>query len=170
MREKGLQLLLDIFKEYEQAYTISKEIEQAIYNQTKEQISKQTSKDLVLEKSNLFKNKYKRYLFKIISNLRLNNNKELVWNMIEAGEISPEEILTMQPQKLDPERWEKEKLKITKNITFTQPKLEMMNDGLHKCYKCKSIKTTYYQLQTRSSDEPMTNFITCHNCDNKWKY
>lgn len=26
--------------------------------------------------------------------------------------------------------------------------------GLHKCGRCKSNKTTYYQLQTRSADEP----------------
>ena len=30
-------------------------------------------------------------------------------------------------------------------------------------------KCTYYQLQTRSADEPMTTFITCLNCNNKWK-
>ena len=28
---------------------------------------------------------------------------------------------------------------------------------------------TYYQLQTRSVDEPMTTFITCLNCGFKWK-
>ena len=27
--------------------------------------------------------------------------------------------------------------------------------GLFKCGKCKSTKTTYYQMQTRSADEPM---------------
>ena len=41
--------------------------------------------------------------------------------------------------------------------------------GLFKCGKCKSTKTTYYQMQTRSADEPMTSFITCVNCGNKWK-
>jgi transcription elongation factor S-II len=29
---------------------------------------------------------------------------------------------------------------------------------------------TYYQLQTRSADEPMTTFVTCVNCDNRWKF
>ena len=27
-------------------------------------------------------------------------------------------------------------------------------EGLFKCGKCKSTKTTYYQMQTRSADEP----------------
>ena len=29
------------------------------------------------------------------------------------------------------------------------------------CNKCKNNKTTYFQMQTRSSDEPMTTFVTC---------
>lgn len=36
------------------------------------------------------------------------------------------------------------------------------------CGKCKNRKTTYYQLQTRSADEPMTTFVTCTVCGNRW--
>jgi DNA-directed RNA polymerase subunit M/transcription elongation factor TFIIS len=32
-------------------------------------------------------------------------------------------------------------------------------EGLFKCGKCKSTKTTYYQMQTRSADEPMVRFV-----------
>jgi transcription elongation factor S-II len=45
-----------------------------------------------------------------------------------------------------------------------------LEDGFFQCKRCKSYKTSYYSLQTRSSDEPMTNFITCHNCNNRWKF
>ena len=62
--------------------------------------------------------------------------------------------------------------------------------GLFKCGKCKSVKTTYYQMQTRSADEPMvstpaawfllltllltalssqTTYVTCTNCSHRWK-
>tara|TARA_Y100000389_G_scaffold204108_1_gene255044 strand:+ start:4551 stop:5066 length:516 start_codon:yes stop_codon:yes gene_type:complete len=41
--------------------------------------------------------------------------------------------------------------------------------GAFKCGKCKKWKTTYYELQTRSADEPMTIFITCHVCNSTWK-
>lgn len=59
--------------------------------------------------------------------------------------------------------------------------------GLHKCGKCKSNKTTYYQLQTRSADEPknhgfkskllkviaseilMKNFATLLNCGKSFR-
>ncbi len=65
-------------------------------------------------------------------------------------------------------------------------------EGLFKCRKCKSTKTDYYQMQTRSADEPMvrfllilfislfqisdtfcpllqTTYVTCKNCGHKWK-
>jgi len=38
------------------------------------------------------------------------------------------------------------------------------------CGKCKKNKTTYYQMQTRSADEPMTTFVICLNCKNRWKF
>ena len=37
------------------------------------------------------------------------------------------------------------------------------------CKRCKSKKCTYYEMQTRSADEPVTVFITCLDCDKKWK-
>ena len=42
-------------------------------------------------------------------------------------------------------------------------------EGLFKCGKCKSTKTTYYQMQTRSADEPITTYVTCKGCGNRWK-
>jgi len=32
-------------------------------------------------------------------------------------------------------------------------------EGLFKCRRCKSTKTTYYQMQTRSADEPMVRSL-----------
>ncbi|GIX64206.1 transcription elongation factor S-II, putative [Babesia caballi] len=42
--------------------------------------------------------------------------------------------------------------------------------GQFKCFKCNSSDTVYYQMQTRSSDEPMTTFVTCLQCSNRWKF
>ncbi|EGG25231.1 RNA polymerase II elongation factor [Cavenderia fasciculata] len=39
-----------------------------------------------------------------------------------------------------------------------------------QCGKCKQRKCTYFQLQTRSADEPLTTFVTCVNCNNRWKF
>lgn len=43
-------------------------------------------------------------------------------------------------------------------------------EGQFMCFKCGSKKCTYYQLQTRSADEPMTTFVTCSQCFNRWKF
>ena len=37
------------------------------------------------------------------------------------------------------------------------------------CRKCKSKRCTYYELQTRSADEPATIFVTCLDCGKNWK-
>lgn len=42
-------------------------------------------------------------------------------------------------------------------------------EGFFTCNRCKKNKTTYYQLQTRSADEPMTTFVSCLNCGKNWK-
>ena len=41
--------------------------------------------------------------------------------------------------------------------------------ALFKCGKCGKRRTTYTQLQTRSADEPMTTFVLCLECGNRWK-
>ena len=59
----------------------------------------------------------------------------------------------------------------TKELAMEAKKAAENEDyvGQFKCGKCKSVKTTYYQLQTRSADEPMTTYVTCLGCNNRWK-
>ena len=54
------------------------------------------------------------------------------------------------------------------NDRFVNP--PEVKQGIYKCKKCGSKKTWSYQLQTRSADEGFTNFVTCSNCGNKWKF
>lgn len=42
--------------------------------------------------------------------------------------------------------------------------------NMFRCHKCKKRECTYYQLQTRSADEPMTTFVQCTNCNNRWRF
>lgn len=44
-----------------------------------------------------------------------------------------------------------------------------VHKGTFQCKVCKSWNTTYTQKQTRSADEPMTTFVLCVDCDNRWK-
>ena len=48
------------------------------------------------------------------------------------------------------------------------PQIDANTDNF-TCGKCKSKRCSYYQLQTRSADEPMTTFVTCIDCGNRWK-
>jgi transcription elongation factor S-II len=38
-----------------------------------------------------------------------------------------------------------------------------------KCGRCYKRQCTYYEMQTRSADEPMTIFIRCLNCGKQWR-
>lgn len=46
-----------------------------------------------------------------------------------------------------------------------------MMEGMYTCPnpKCKSKKTQSWDKQTRSSDEPMTTFIQCTECNYQWR-
>lgn len=38
-----------------------------------------------------------------------------------------------------------------------------------RCGRCGKNDTAFHQMQTRSADEPMTTFVTCLNCDHRWR-
>ena len=42
-------------------------------------------------------------------------------------------------------------------------------NNMYKCRKCGSYKTSFTQLQTRSSDEPMTVYVTCGICTFRYR-
>ena len=78
-------------------------------------------------------------------------------------ELSPHEIFPELRQPLIDKKLNKE----LKNFLWDQ---EMSSGtGMFKCIRCNSSRTSYYSMQTRSADEPMTNFIKCHACDKHWK-
>ena len=108
------------------------------------------------------------YLDKLKMILCFIKNKENVTQILKR-EINCGEIAFKQYNELYPSKWEKlleEKKLRLENKYF--PKIEASTD-IFTCRKCKSNKCTYYQLQTRSADEPMTTFVTCIECGNRWK-
>ena len=86
-----------------------------------------------------------------------------------SQEIKPHEVGGLTHQDMAPAKWQKliNEKKIRDENKYA-PKLEASTDNF-TCRKCKSKKCSYYQLQTRSADEPMTTFVTCLDCGSRWK-
>lgn len=70
------------------------------------------------------------------------------------------------PQDINPENWKNE---VAEEENKSNYRNMVVTTDVYYCVRCKQRKTTYYQMQTRSADEPMTTFITCINCGHKWK-
>jgi len=107
-----------------------------------------------------------RSLYNNIKRKGMIKNKYLL-KKIKNNEILPQNLAFMSHQELFPEKWKdliEKKIKRDNNTNETR----MATDEF-KCYKCKKSKCTYYQLQTRSADEPMTTFVSCMLCGNNWK-
>lgn len=88
------------------------------------------------------------------------------------GTYNEFDIVKLEPADRFPERWEELKKLYgnVRDISKEVPEVDLNVEGMFKCGRCKTYKTTYYQLQTRSCDEPATTFVTCLNCNNRWKF
>ena len=90
-----------------------------------------------------------------------------------SKQVKCKDLVTMGPEQLEPNGLcakMAEKLKKRDLDREMYKRTEEDYEGIFKCGKCKSKKTTYFQLQTRSADEPMTTFVTCKDCGNNWKF
>lgn len=161
--------IVDKFNQFIEDEEIAIELEDSIFNWAEEEVTK---KGEVLDKSqDLFKKIYNRKCIQIYNNIRpdssVSNNYLLP--KIKNREFNISEIPNMTPQELFPEHWEKlqEKQKATDEFLYT--KKPESNTDEFKCSKCKQRQCTYYELQTRSMDEPMTKFVHCIVCDHRWQ-
>ena len=117
-----------------------------------------------------FTNIYKQKFLQIQYNLR--QSPELK-TQIREKKVKTTDVIKMGPEKL----WfdgpyakrieEKIHLDMRKQYVEKEAKENLV--GFFKCGRCKSMKTTYFQMQTRSADEPMTVFVSCLNCEKNWK-
>ena len=49
------------------------------------------------------------------------------------------------------------------------PTAPMQETTMYRCGRCRGRRCSYFELQIRSGDEPMTQFVTCLQCNNKWR-
>ena len=119
------------------------------------------------ENEKAYKDKYRI----IYSNIISKNNPDLK-HKITNGDITPAYLVSCDPKELAPEHLRKKLEEIAKQNLFNAqgPTIQRSVTDRFTCGKCKEKKVSYYQLQTRSADEPLTTFCTCEACGNRWKF
>ena len=114
---------------------------------------------------------YNSIVRKIISNLFSNSyvkNTELM-KRYKSKTISLVEICCMNHYNLYESKW-KERIENQKNIEKRRIEgNKSMATDQFLCTRCFKRECTYYEMQTRSADEPMTIFINCLNCGKNWR-
>ncbi|KAI9028520.1 transcription factor S-II, central domain-containing protein [Hyaloraphidium curvatum] len=115
--------------------------------------------------------KYKDRVRSLVFNLKAKDNPGLRENVV-TGKLPVADFCKMTTADMASDDLKKEWEKIQKqNLLDAQIHADNSAEtDMFKCGKCKQRRTKYYQMQTRSADEPMTTFVTCLNCGNRWKF
>jgi len=117
-----------------------------------------------------------QWLYKMIAKRTLTNfqpnsyvgNRSLIERW-KDGEFSLDSIGKWSPYELNPANWKDLKdQQFRRDKRILEGNLAMATDRF-RCSQCKKKLCSYYELQTRSADEPMTIFVSCLNCGKNWK-
>ena len=140
--------------------TVPVNIEKSVFNYTVHQ-SKQLG--IVRKWNNVsFINMYKNRMRTLCTNIIH------VYTGLNTKIFTYDELSLMTHQEIYPEHW---KELIQKKMDRDNNKYSSTSKGNTEDFTCRcgSKECFAYQLQTRSADEPMTTFVSCINCGNRWK-
>lgn len=88
---------------------------------------------------------------------------------IHSGEVPPQKVAFLSHHEMNPDKWKEIiKRKMMRDASKLNCNIQASTD-MYTCSRCKSNKTIYYEMATRSADEQMTIFITCLGCGKNWK-
>ncbi|KIM87889.1 hypothetical protein PILCRDRAFT_814586 [Piloderma croceum F 1598] len=114
---------------------------------------------------------YKAKIRSLFVNLKDKNNPGLRESVV-SGDISVDRLSKMSSEEMASEERKAADNKI-KEQNFQSSlgaEEQQAETDAFQCSRCKQRKCRYRQAQTRSADEPMTTFVTCTNCNNRWKF
>ncbi|XP_069477149.1 transcription elongation factor A protein 1 isoform X2 [Ambystoma mexicanum] len=115
--------------------------------------------------------KYKNRVRSRIANLKDAKNPNLRRSVL-CGNIAPDVFARMTADEMASDELKQIRKNLTKDAIrdHQMGKTGGTETDLFTCGKCKKKNCTYTQVQTRSADEPMTTFVFCNNCGNRWKF
>jgi len=140
----------------------SNNLERGVYNYS---LKEATNRKVVKKWDNPF---YVQLYLDRLRSIIINLNSKLL-PLIKNEEIKAPVLAFMTHQEMNPDRWDTMiQDKIKRDKTKYDVNIEAATDTF-KCRKCHGRKCTYYSMQCRSADEPMTIFVSCIDCGNRWK-
>jgi len=147
----------------------STDLELSIYNSS---IKEAVKRHVTCHWNNdLFKHIYQTRVRHIVGNLipttYVQNNKLMA--DLKSGKFTIESLCDADTYTISNDMWrdyihrrqQREKRQLEGNKA-------MATDQFY-CKQCHKRECTYYEMQTRSADEPMTIFISCLNCGKQWR-
>jgi len=138
--------------------TLSINLEKGIYNYA---IKEANNRKIIKKWENTY---FVQLYIDRLRSIYLNLKNEDLLLQLKTKEITPQTLAFMTHQEMNQSHWKvliEKKIKRDSN-KFTN-KLQASTD-MFTCRKCKSKRSTYVELQTRSADEPATIFVTCLDC------
>ena len=118
-----------------------------------------------------FANLYRITAQRVISNLDASSyiqNTRLL-KRLQEGEFDPHDVAFMTYSDLYPEAWAHIQEQAVKREAKMLEVDKSAATDMFRCSRCGKRECTYYEMQTRSADEPMTQFIRCLNCGKQWR-
>lgn len=167
---KYRKICIDKIDDFVENIGMSRIIENSIYNYT---IFTAKSRNYIISFDNdlfrtVYKNKFMHIHMNCDENISYINNLTFLEN-IKNGKFDLNQIAFLKPEEIHPNKW----CDIIKNLAARKAhelsKILGTRTKMYTCGRCKKNDTTYYKLQERSCDEPMTTNIHCLNCDKRWK-
>ncbi|XP_054465627.1 transcription elongation factor A protein 2 isoform X2 [Anoplopoma fimbria] len=115
--------------------------------------------------------KYKTRLRSRISNLKDQKNPDLRRKVL-CGHISAQRIASMTAEEMASAEMKQMREALTKESIREHQlsKVGGTETDMFICNKCHGKSCSYTQVQIRSADEPMTTFVLCNSCGNRWKF
>tara|TARA_B100000902_G_C27005367_1_gene761960 strand:+ start:267 stop:776 length:510 start_codon:yes stop_codon:yes gene_type:complete len=104
-----------------------------------------------------------------LKSIFVNLKNEKLLDKIKTDEITPQTLAFMTHQEMNEDIWKELLEKKMKRDANKYTNNIQASTDMFTCRKCKSKRCTYYELQTRSADEPATIFVTCLDCGKNWK-